>query len=417
MKKLNLLAILLLLLVSCNNDDTFVPQCETAYSLGESNITHSSATLHWQDDNPSASYTIEYGPTGFVLGSGSTANATEKSITITGLQANTTYDFYVKSICDANNVSILSDVRNFSTQPPLVVAEFRPNLSELNLFQGALKNLQPSVYTFEYKLNTALYTDYAHKQRIIALPPGESMTYNGDGLPNFPDNTLIAKTFYYNIDDRNELLGKTIIETRVLLKVNGEWLTGNYKWNASQTEAVLDNTGSTLPVTWVDNSGSTNNVNYKIPSDQDCFTCHQTYLNVTPIGPKLRSMNYSINGINQLRALKDRNYLTGVSDPSTVSVLPNWEDASQPTEARVRAYFDMNCAHCHSSGGFHNENYYEALKLNFETSFNDSNIYDKRWSIMARIQTSIDGYSMPFIGVTTPHTQALDLIIPYLESL
>jgi hypothetical protein len=77
----------------------------------------------------------------------------------------------------------------------------------------------------------------------------------------------------------------------------------------------------------------------------------------------------------------------------------------------------MNCAHCHAPGGYHTENYYDALNLLIETPFDNSGIYDKRWSIITRIQTTIPGYSMPFIGVTHPHSEAIDLIIPYLESL
>ena len=84
-------------------------------------------------------------------------------------------------------------------EDPLVVAEFRPNLSELNLFLGDLSDLNISSRAFEYNLNTPLFSDYAHKQRLIALPQNTTMQYNGDGLPVFPDNTVIAKTFYYNI--------------------------------------------------------------------------------------------------------------------------------------------------------------------------------------------------------------------------
>src|SRR5690606_19599625 len=97
-------------------------------------------------------------------------------------------------------------------------------------------NLQPTIYAFEYKLNTSLFTDYAHKQRLIALPAGTTMTFDGDGLPMFPDNTVIAKTFFYNIDDRDQSLGKIIIETRILIKINGVWETGDYRWNEDQTD-------------------------------------------------------------------------------------------------------------------------------------------------------------------------------------
>lgn len=419
MKKLSLALMLMSLFFSCNNDDDqiTVPECITPYNLTETNITYQSAIAHWEDDNVDAVYKIEFGVSGFQLGTGQSFTIYDNSYLFTGLSANTTYDYYVKTICDISNESILSSVKSFTTLPNPVIPEFKPTLSELNLFSGNLSNLQPSTYTFEYELHSALYTDYAHKQRLIALPLGEEMIYNGDDLPLFPDNTVIAKTFYYNVDDRDESLGRNIIETRILIKLNGEWEAGNYVWNEAQTEAYLDNDGLELPVSWIDNNGDTKNVNYKVPSYDDCFTCHQTYGAMTPIGPKLRTLNFSVDDVNQLQALKDRMFLAGLSDPSTVSTLPNWEDTSLSTQKRVRAYFDVNCAHCHSAGGFHNESYYEALNLDYESDFEDTFIYERRYSIMARIQTSIEGYSMPFIGVTTPHQEALDLIIPYLETL
>ena len=275
MKKLSTLLFLsLLLTASCNKSDDFVVQCQAAYNMTEANVTTSAALLQWEDLNVSASFSVEYGLSGFMPGTGTTLSVTDPSVTLVGLDANTAYDYYVTSICSSSNTSLLSVVKTFSTLAEPVVPEFRPNLSELNLYSGNLSDLEPSVYTFEYQLNSALFTDYAHKQRLIALPAGTSMDYVDDGFPDFPDNTVISKTFYYNVDERDESLGKIIIETRVLIKINGEWELGNYKWNDAQTDAVLDTAGATLPVSWIDSEGITNDINYQIPSSTDCFTCH-----------------------------------------------------------------------------------------------------------------------------------------------
>jgi hypothetical protein len=53
------------------------------------------------------------------------------------------------------------------------------------------------------------------------------MQFNGDGLLTFPHNTAIVKTFYYNLDERDLSLGKQNIKTRLLIKINGAWETGN----------------------------------------------------------------------------------------------------------------------------------------------------------------------------------------------
>ncbi|MBT8265448.1 MAG: hypothetical protein KJO41_00920 [Bacteroidia bacterium] len=304
-----------------------------------------------------------------------------------------------------------SQVFSFNTLPPLVNPQFLANLSDLNIFSGDLADLIPSIYTFEYDLVTPLFTDYAHKQRLIALPPDTSMHFIDNGFPEFPNGTLIAKTFYYNEDDRDESLGRTIIETRVLIKTNNEWELGNYTWNVAQTEAVLTTESALVPISFIDEDGETKNVDYVIPSASDCFTCHSNAGNETPIGPKLRTMNMN----DQLQNLIDMQYLTGISDVSSIEQLPDWENTSYSREERSRAYFDVNCAHCHSDGGFCETQ--SSLRLLWETPFDDTNIYTQRFSIINRMQTYQQGFSMPYIGTTFIHAEGFELIQSYLNGL
>ena len=402
------------LLVSCFNDpdDEFVEQCATPTNVQIVNVNIEDASISWEDDNNSGSYTIEYGISGFTQGSGTAITSTETTLNINNLMANTTYDVYIQSMCSTTNISMATEVSSFTTLAPLVVPQFLTNLSDLNLFSGDLANLTPSIYAFEYHLNSPLFTDYAHKQRLIALPNGTSMEYVDDGFPNFPDNTVISKTFYYNNDERDESLGRKIIETRILIKQNGDWVLGNYKWNDAQTEAVLDDTGSTVPVTFVDDDGSSKNINYEIPSATDCFTCHNNANVVTPIGPKLRTLNFN----NQLQSLIDARALTNITDVSTVATLPNWEDdRAYSLEERARAYFDINCAHCHSPGGFCEA--LSTLDLRYETRFGDTNIFERRFSIRTRTQTTIENYGMPLIGTTILHDEGVALIEEFIDSL
>ncbi len=415
MKKLTFLILTFFVVLSCNNDDDTVAACLEITNVTANNITTSSATINWTDPNEGSSYVIEYGVSGFVLGSGSTVDVTTTSTTLSSLEAETTYDVYIMAICSTNNTSLYSEVLSFTTETLPVVPEFRPNLSELNLFSGNLGDLNISSKAFKYELNTPLFTDYAHKQRLIALPENTTLQYDGDGLPIFPDNTVIAKTFYYNVDERDLSLGRIIIETRVLIKINGLWETGDYKWNAAQNEATLDLNGSIVPVTWIDVEGATNSSNYKIPSNTDCFTCHNTFDVTTPIGPKLRNMNFVVNGVNQLDDFINNQHLTGVSGSSEVSSTINWQDASVPLEDRARSYLDINCAHCHIEGG--NCGNQSILRLAYETSLNDSKIAERKVSISLRISEYNEGFSMPYIGTTMIHSEGVELIRDYLDTL
>lgn len=310
-----------------------------------------------------------------------------------------------------------NDYVEIETIIPDVIPEFRTNLSELNLFNGNIADLIPSSKTYEYDINSKLFTDYATKQRLIALPEGEQMTSNGDGLPLFPDNTVIAKTFYYNLDERDLSLGKQIIETRLLIKINGLWETGNYKWNQDQTDAVLDLNASPIPVSWIDINGQSNSINYKIPSDNQCFTCHRTNQEKRPIGIKLRSLNMTINGLNQLQDLKDKQLLVGLNNISDVSVLPNWNNSINYTlEERARAYIDINCAHCHTDGGYCQDQ--SILRLDYETSFAESNILTQKNSIITRVSSDFQpGLTMPWIGTSVLHEEGVELLLEYLNSL
>ncbi|MEH6535446.1 MAG: hypothetical protein V7719_03565 [Psychroserpens sp.] len=414
-KKTCLLLLFVSVIFSCNNDDDLVAACDNVTNVSSNSITNNSATITWDASNATALYTLEYGVSGFALGSGTIISESDADAQLLELTANTTYQVYIQTICSTNNVSMYTDVYSFTTLAPNVIPEFRTNMSEMNLFVGDLGDLQITPYAFEYDLNTRLFSDYAHKQRFMVLPEGETLTYDGEGLPLFPNNSLIAKTFYYNNNETDLSSGKNIIETRILIKIDGSWETGDYRWNDAQTDAVLDLDGGIVPVTWIDAEGESNSIDYEIPSDTDCLTCHSTFGEKTPIGPKLRTLNFSVEGTNQLQQLIDSNLLDGLTDPTTVSVLPNWDDDSNTREERARAYFDVNCAHCHIEGGFCEEQ--STLRLSFETAFDDTNIFQRKNSILTRIQSTIPEYGMPYIGTTILHDEGVAFLMAYLESL
>ncbi len=418
MKRLCLIGFTFFLLVACkNDDDQIMDECKTPTNLSVTQITDVSAILNWENSNDYSEIKIEYGEVGFLPGEGTILTTSQNSISINDLFPNTNYDFYVQALCSIENISIESVINSFITDVSPVIPEFLPTLSEMNLFTGNIAELNISPKAFLYEISTPLHTDYAHKQRVISLPSGTSMEYQDDGLPIFPDGSLIAKTFYYNHDETNLDLGRKIIETRILIKQSNVWHIGNYLWNENQTDAVLDEDEHIVPISWINEFGEEMTTNYEVPNYLSCVMCHQNNGNRTPIGPKIRSMNFDVNGSNQLTEFTNKNYLINTPDPSSISSLPNWNDTSYSDEERTKAYFDMNCAHCHSPGGFHNNNYSGNMDFRLETSFEDSQIYENRFSIRTRFPSSIPGYSMPYIGVTIPHQEAIDLIIPYLETL
>ncbi len=167
-----------------------------------------------------------------------------------------------------------------------------------------------------------------------------------------------------------------------------------------------------VPISYIDSDGTSNDISYSIPSSQQCFDCHNNDNNVTPIGPELRTLNFN----NQLENLIASNYLSNLDDPTLVTTLPNWEDdVNYSLEERARAYFDINCAHCHIAGGFCQ--FQSTLRLSYETPFDDSSIYNNRFSINARMENYIPNFSMPLIGTSLVHSEGYSLIQAYINSL
>ncbi len=335
---------------------------------------------------------------------------------------NTSSTLWSNADCDSDGFLNGDEITN-STDPYFddtvyPTADFLPFLSELNLFEGPVANLKFNRTVDEYNLATPLYTDYSYKLRSISIPKDSKMTYTGEGLLSFPDNTIISKTFYYLNDERNPSAGRQMIETRLLIKKNGIWEMGNYIWNAEQTDAELSLDGPIVPVNWIDKTGANRSVNYLVPIMVNCIQCHSNNNTITPIGPKSRNLNFVKNGVNSLQNLIDKGLLEGAPSISEIESLPVWSDTSFALSERARAYMDVNCAHCHQPGGLHDANIGVRPDFRYETSFTNSNIDPFKADIRNRVD--IDpafGPSMPLVGITVKHAEGVQLIQDYIDSL
>jgi uncharacterized repeat protein (TIGR03806 family) len=318
---------------------------------------------------------------------------------------------------DDGLIPIIDDV---DTGPvtPLV---FETNLSEMEIFSGELSNLTPDSNVHLYDLNSRLFSDNSHKQRLIRMPEGEAMQYNGNSLfPLFPDNTLISKTFYFYEDESNTASNKIIIETRILIKTEGTWKLGDYIWNDDMTDALYSDDGMLVPISYLDAEGIAQEVQYQIQSNTDCITCHHNYDIPLPIGPKLRSMNFNPNNeetsINQLQHFINIGMLEGISNISDITVLADWEDeVNFDIFERGRSYIDINCAHCHKPGGLVPTGF--LLDFRLEAEFSETGIYERRGQIEDRIQSNTPDYLMPLIGRSIVDEEGVAMLIEYLEAI
>ncbi len=229
-----------------------------------------------------------------------------------------------------------------------------PKLSDYHFFDGNLNELNPAYGVLPYKPASELFTDYTIKKRFVWMPIGSKATYNGDeNILNLPVGAALIKNFYYNNVLPNNVT--KIIETRVLIRKNDGWIFAEYIWNNEQTEAFL-NTESTEQVISFTLNNTTQTINYKTPSSNDCNRCHGDIftLEKNPIGIKPQNLNhnfiYADGTKNQLAKWIDFGYLEN-SLPSSIVSTVDYKDTSKAVDLRVRSYFDANCAHCHKSGG------------------------------------------------------------------
>jgi hypothetical protein len=91
------------------------PSCPEPFDLIPDYITSDSATILWSDSGTASLWQIEFGPNGFLPGTGTTSTSTLPRALIQGLNPNSDYHVYVRSICGTGDSSIYSIPLSFST--------------------------------------------------------------------------------------------------------------------------------------------------------------------------------------------------------------------------------------------------------------------------------------------------------------
>ena len=292
---------------------------------------------------------------------------------------------------------------------------FESNLSAYNIFEGTPSNLVPSEGFEILELSSALFTDYAHKQRLVKVPEGTSITKIADGSLDFPDGAILTKTFFYFNDERDTSLGKRIIETRLEIKESGIWNIATYLWNESQTDATLKLEGHDTQVSWTNSQGNNLSTLYHVPTQNECMTCHQSNSTMSPIGPTLLNLNKTVNRngveINQLAHLQT----LGLFEQFSVTDVPrmvDYKDLNASITERGRAYLAMNCAHCHNPKAW-NIPAEKDFDFRHEIPFELTGIQNGK----DKISRNIINQEMPFIGTTMMDEEGVSLLIEYLNSL
>ncbi len=435
---------------SCKDDDTpyTALEIETSPDLGEVLQLESLViSIFSNDSNIPANgiLTLENPTTGSIeLIENSPNTVADNQVEYTSLTEFTGIDSFSYTICDESGSNCKTETATITVRP------FSPvngdltqipyaKLSEYNFFQGNIANLDPVNGVVPYEPISSLFSDYAHKKRFVWMPFGSKASYLADGeVLNFPVGTILIKSFYYeNVKPNNET---QIIETRLMIKRANDWTFAEYLWNEDQTDAFLDTIGDGAfkLIEWEEN-GIERSLNYRIPSTSECFTCHKSNANNKPIGLKPQNLNTNYNYVdgteNQLQKWIELGYLEN-NLPQSIETVVDYNDSSQSLDLRIRSYFDINCASCHSDEGHCN---YRSMRFSFDENaplasrgvcitpdtflpgLVDAKIIkpgDPENSVIYfRLNNIEEQYRMPLLGRRLIHDEGVALVEEWINSL
>jgi uncharacterized repeat protein (TIGR03806 family) len=198
----------------------------------------------------------------------------------------------------------------------------------------------PASGLIPYAPNAAFWSDGAAKQRWIGLPDGQRIAVNAEGDWDFPNGTVLMKSF--RLDDR-------LVETRLFMRhPDGVWAGYSYEWNAQQTDATLVRGGKQVKVgehTWI------------YPSEGQCLECH-TEAAGRSLGLETRQLAFNITypqtgrDAHQLLTLDAIDTLSPpIADPADQVPYPDPYGTVGTLGERARSYLHTNCSQCHRPGG------------------------------------------------------------------
>jgi len=326
-------------------------------------------------------------------------------------------------LCLLLTISLASCTKqNF--EPEFFAIENPEKLSDWGIIKVKSKILTIHSTSTIYTLNTPLFSDYAHKLRTVWTPDGSMGKTNNEGIIDFPVGTVISKTFYYPINNKQsvrlieqvnslnhsvDLNNYRLIETRLLVKRETGWIGLPYVWNTEQTEATLQRFGDTLKLNGIDHQNNLQTFNYMVPDVNQCAACHQWDMSkgLQPIGLQTRHMQQT--------------------KPLPTQTL---------TVHKAREYLDINCSHCHNpkgpanTSGLHLESF---RKLSTEVGLCkrpiaagkgtggrnfDIDPGNSENSIFTyRLESTDPASMMPELGRSLAHQEGIELVENWITSL
>ena len=286
-------------------------------------------------------------------------------------------------------------------------AAFPRKLSESGLFASVKDHaMKPGV--IPYSVNAPFWSDGLHKERWIAVPDGETIGFTRSRGWNFPDKTVIVKSFAIETKEGDPASRKWI-ETRFLTKQNGEWYGYSYNWNDDGTDATLLDAKGTDREFTVRTAAGEKQQAWHYPSRAECMVCHsraqnfvlglcEVQMNKDHVYPNGRTDN-QLRVLEHLGMIKTDWYAEvrgGIKDdtnkpqpgqrgplaagamlhqnPAAFKKLVDPYDVKQNLNDRARSWLHANCSSCHVEAGGGNAQ----MELEFTTALDKMRLIDAK---------------------------------------
>ncbi len=218
----------------------------------------------------------------------------------------------------ANELYVIDQVTGFYRLEPTTEADrpkqaFPTKLSATGLFESVASH-KPHPAAIPFDVNTPQWADGATIERFVVLPGLERIEQkpqlNAGGSWSLPNGSVLVQTLSLDVV---EAAGKPVrrrVETRLLVRQQGEWTGYSYRWNAEQTDGVLVPGSGDIQVFEVSapaEPGGRREQDWRFPSRTECMVCHSRALGFNAAFNPLqldRDHHYGRIIDNQLRAFE-----------------------------------------------------------------------------------------------------------------
>ncbi len=311
--------------------------------------------------------------------------------------------------------------------------EFPRRLSHTGLFADAA-SLSPAPGVIRYEVSVPGWHDGAVGVHHLAVPGGGTLDVTPAKAWETPDGTVLTQTL--------TRAGRRI-ETRLLVKRQGDWSGYTYQWDAAQRDAALVPQGG-ADLELADGQP------WRVPSRAECMMCHtreanfllalhEGQLNHGDQLARWEAMGLVRSGPSRRQASAQPDQRTAASvallprTPSALARLAAQTDSHATLEQRARSYLAVNCAYCHtvSGGGNTPMNFEFTTPANRMRAIGEAPLHGDFGMVDAQViapgavgrsvliaRTAVRGPGqMPPVALRVPDVDGVRLLAEWIQSL